>query len=152
MRHLPLLAVLTMSSGMVFAQNLPIKMGLWEKTVDVTNPMGKPMTTTAKSCVTPATWQRMVTNAQKPRDNCKIDTTKVASGYTFSASCAVGNGMTMEISGTSKITDSEHITSETHSVFTMNGQKRDTTIHATSRFLSSDCGNVKPDDPEPAGK
>lgn len=137
---------------MVFAQNLPIKMGLWEKTVDVTNPMGKPMTTTAKSCVTPATWQRMVTNAQKPRDNCKIDTTKVASGYTFSASCAVGNGMTMEISGTSKITDSEHITSETHSVFTMNGQKRDTTIHATSRFLSSDCGNVKPDDPEPAGK
>ena len=153
MRSLLLLSTLAVSSLAAFAQDPPpIKMGLWERTVETSGSFGKPSTDTIKSCVTPATWQRMVTNANRQRENCKIDTTKVSGGYTFSASCEVRPGMTVNVSGNAKFADSEHVVTESHTTFVMNGQKRESVTHATSHFLSSDCGNVKPADSDPSAK
>jgi hypothetical protein len=153
MRSFLLLSTFAISSVAAFAQDAPpIKMGLWERTIETTGSLGTPSTNTVRSCVTPATWQRMVTNANRQHDNCKIETTKVSGGYTFSASCPVRPGMTVDISGNAKFTDSEHIVSESHTAFNMNGQKRESNVQATSHFLSADCGSVKPADSEPSAK
>jgi hypothetical protein len=148
MRSIVITAVLTIGSASLLAQSAPIKMGLWEKTMVTSNGDGAPATMTAKSCITSEEWQRMVANAQKPHDGCKMNTVKSANGYTFNGTCNFPQGPTLEINGSQTIQDSEHIVSESHSTSTTNGKTRKTDSHSTSRFLSSSCGSVKPGDPE----
>lgn len=138
--------------GVVSAQDLPVKMGLWEFTSATTNPFGKTNTTTSTSCITPASWQRMLVDSSKPRENCKIDTKKIENGYTVNSTCTVAPGITAVVTGTSKVVDEEHIVSDSHSVITMNGQKQEGTNHTSRRFLAADCGNVKADTVEPSHK
>jgi hypothetical protein len=140
--------VLAMGSASLLAQNAPIKMGLWEKTMVTSNGDGAPATMKAKSCITPEEWQRMAANGQKPHDGCTMNTVKTANGYTFNGTCNIPQGPTLVINGSQTIQDSEHIVSESHSTSTTNGKTRKTDSHSTGRFLSSSCGSVKPGDPE----
>ena len=148
MRSIVMTAVLAIGSASLLAQSAPIKMGLWEKTMVTSNGDGAPATMKAKSCITREEWERMVANAQKPHDGCKVNTVKTANGYTFNGTCNFPQGPTLVINGSQTIQDSEHIVSESHSTSTTNGKTRKTDIHSTSRFLSSSCGSVKPGDPE----
>jgi hypothetical protein len=60
--------VLGLGCASLPAQNLPVKMGLWEKTIVSSTGEGSPTTVTAKSCLTPQVWQQMMANAQKPQN------------------------------------------------------------------------------------
>jgi hypothetical protein len=148
MRFLVMAAMFGLGSACLLAQSAPIKMGLWEKTMVTSNGDGAPATMRAKSCITPQAWQEMMASMQKPHDGCKINNVKTANGYSFNGTCNLPGGASMAISGTQTIPDSEHIVSESHSTSTSNGKTRKIDTHSTSRFLSSSCGSVKPDDPE----
>lgn len=148
MRKLTILAILAASSVIVFAQSPPIKMGLWQKEMVTTGGTTPDAPMKAKSCITPAEWQTMVENSQKPRDGCVTNKTKTANGYSFDTSCKMHDGTTMVANGTTAIQDSEHIVSDVHTSMTIKGQKRESTMHSTSHFLSADCGAVKPGEPE----
>jgi Protein of unknown function (DUF3617) len=148
MRSLVLIAALAGYSGMVFAQAAPVKMGLWEKRMTMDMGTGAPRQLVSKSCVTPETWQEMVGNMSKPREGCTVDNVKNAHGYTFNATCKTPNGGTMVTSGSTTIQDSQHIVSESHTVMTTNGQKREMVSKSTSSFLGADCGKINPNDPE----
>jgi hypothetical protein len=148
MRFMVITVVLAAGSASLMAQSAPIKMGLWEKTMVTSNGDGAPATMKAKSCITPEAWQEMVAQIQKPHDGCKMNTVKTGNGYTFSGTCNIPQGPTLVMNGSQTIQDSEHILSDSHSTSTSNGKTRKTDIHSVSRFLSSSCGSVKPDDPQ----
>jgi hypothetical protein len=120
MRSTMIAVVLGLGSASLLAQNLPVKMGLWEKTVVSSTGEGSPTTVTAKSCITAQVWQEMTANAQKPHDGCKMNTTKTTTGYTFNGTCSLG-GPPLIMSGSETIQDSEHIASESHSTTTIKG-------------------------------
>jgi hypothetical protein len=145
MRCMLIAVVLGLGCASLPAQNLPVKMGLWEKTIVSSTGEGSPTTVTAKSCLTPQVWQQMMANAQKPHDGCKMNMAKTANGYSFNGTCNVGQGSSLLISGSETIQDSEHIVSESHSSTTTNGKLRKIEVHSVSRFLSSSCGSVKPE-------
>ncbi len=148
MRSLLLIAVFIGSSGNLFAQAAPIKMGLWEKKMTMDMGTGTPRQLVSKSCITPESWQEMVGNMSKPHEGCKVDNVKNAHGYTFTATCNTPSGGTIVTRGSATIQDSQHIVSESHSTMSTNGQKREMESKSTSTFLGADCGKVKPDEPE----
>ncbi len=147
MRIVLLTAIAAVFCGGAFAQAPPIKMGLWEKNMTTDNGDGSPAILKSKSCVTPAEWQEMEKIFTKQREGCSIQTSKTAKGYTFNGTCNIGETQ-LVINGSTSIPDAEHIVSESHSVSTRNGQKRQTVSKSTSRWVSADCGKVKPGDPE----
>ena len=140
--------VLVMNACVLVAQAPPVKMGLWEKTLTLTGGPRGTMTLKAKNCITPDTWQEMVTNSTKPQPGCTINKAKTAKGYSFSGSCTISGGTTMEIKGSSSINDEEHITSDSHSTITRGGKITQSDTHSTSQFVSANCGAVKPGEPE----
>jgi hypothetical protein len=148
MRSLVLIAALAGYSGVVFAQAAPVKMGLWEKKMTLDMGTGTPQQLASKSCVTAATWQEMVGNMSKPREDCTVDKVKNARGYTFKATCKTPSGGTMVTSGSTTIQDSQHIVSESHTVMTANGKKREMVSKSTSTFLGADCGKITSNNPE----
>src|ERR1700689_2425427 len=148
MRSLVLILVLAGYSGIVFAQAAPVKLGLWEKKMTMDLGTGGPRQINPKSCETPESWQDMVGNPSKPHEGCTVDRVKNAHGYTFTSTCKTPNGTTMVTSGSETIQDSQHIVSESHTVMTENGQKRQMEVKSTSSFLSADCGKIKPGEPE----
>lgn len=147
MRVLTLMALVMVSCGAAVAQQAPIKMGLWEKTMNTSDGHGAPAVMKSKSCITPAYWQEMVGNATKQQPGCSIQTQKTAKGYSFNGTCTTSR-TSVALSGSTTITDAEHIVSESHSTSTRNGEKHETEIHSTSRWLGADCGKIKPGDPE----
>jgi hypothetical protein len=147
MRSLMITAVLAAGSASLLAQSAPIKMGLWEKTIVSSIGDGAPSTMKAQSCITPEAWQRMVAAIQKPHDGCKMNTVKTGNSYTFSGTCNI-QGSSLVMNGSETIQDPEHIVAESHSTTTMNGKTRKLETRSTSKYLSSSCGSVKPDDPE----
>jgi hypothetical protein len=146
------IAALAGCSNILFAQAPPIKMGLWEKTMTMDMGTGTPRKIAAKSCVSPATWQEMAGNMSKQQEGCTINNVKNAHGYTFTATCKTPGGGTMVTNGSETIQDSEHISSQSHSVMTTGAQKREMDSKSTSTFLGSDCGKVKPGEPETEDK
>jgi hypothetical protein len=148
MRSLVLIAALAGCSGILFAQAAPVKMGLWEKKMTMDTGTGTPRQLVSKSCITPKSWQEMAGNISKPHEGCTVDNVKNAHGYTFTATCKIPSGGTMVTSGSTTIQDSQHIVSEFHTMMTTNGQKREMESKSTSTFLSADCGEIKPREPE----
>jgi Protein of unknown function (DUF3617) len=144
MRSILILATLATSSAMLLAQAAPIKMGLWEKKMVTSNGTGSPTTMTANSCINPAAWQEMVAQLSKQHEGCTMNNVKKAHGYSFTGSCTLPYGTTMDINGSLTIQDDQHIVSESHSTTTANGNKRPIDSHSTSTFLSADCGHIKP--------
>jgi Protein of unknown function (DUF3617) len=148
MRSFVLIAALAGCSGVLFAQSAPIKMGLWEKKMTMDMGTGTPTKIAAKSCITPETWREMVGSMSKQHEGCTVDNVKNAHGYTFTATCKTPNGGTMVTNGSATFQDSQHIVAESHTIMTMNGQKRKMDSKSTSSFLGADCGNIKPGEPE----
>ena len=148
MRSKVMMAVIAVGSVTVLAQSAPIKMGLWEKTIVSSHGDGAPTTMKAKSCITAEAWQKMSASLQHPHDGCNMNVVKTGNSYTFNGTCNIGHDSPMTITGSETIQDSEHIVSETHSTTTMNGTPRKFETRSTSRFLSSSCGSITPDDPE----
>lgn len=148
MRSFVLIAALAGSSGILFAQSVPVKMGLWEKKMTMDMGTGTPTQIASKSCITAEAWQEMVGNMSKPHQGCTVDYSKNSNGYRFTATCNPPGGGTIVTRGTTTIQDSQHIVSESHSTMTTNGQKREMESKSTSTFLSPDCGKIKPDEPE----
>ncbi len=151
MRSLVLIAALAGSSGIMFAQVAPIKMGLWEKKMTMDMGTGAPRQIASKSCITPESWQEMVGNMSKPHEGCTVDNVKNARGYTFTATCKTPGGGTMVTRGSETIQDPQHIIAESHSTMTTNGQKREMESKSTSTYLGADCGRIKPGEPEMEG-
>ena len=149
MRFKLMLPLLTVGSGILLAQSAPIKMGLWEKTI-VTTGQGGPATMKARSCITPATWEQMLANASKQHKGCTLNNSKTANGYSFSGTCTMPHG-SMVLKGSSTISDSEHIVSDSHTTTTVDGKVHEIDSHATSHFVSASCGTVKPGEPEIEG-
>jgi len=148
MRSLVLIAALAGSSGVMFAQAAPVKMGLWEKKMTMDMGTGTPRQLVSKSCITPESWQEMVGNMSKPREGCTVDNVKNDHGYSFTAACKTSSGGTMVTRGSETIQDSQHIVAESHTMMTTNGQKREMESKSTSTFLDADCGQIKPGKPE----
>jgi hypothetical protein len=136
-----------MSSGVLLAQSAPIKMGLWEKKMVMSGGGGAPETLTAKDCITLATWEQMLANASKQHAGCTINNVKTAHGYAFSGTC-VSAHVNSSFKGSTTIQDSEHIVSDMYMSMNMKGQTRQSDSDSTSRYLGSDCGAIKPGDPE----
>jgi hypothetical protein len=146
MRSFVLLVMMAASGVVAGAQQVPnIKMGLWEKTLSATGPGGRAISSTTKSCINQAEYKKMIDNVQKPRPECTTKLTQVSNGYTFTSNCTV-NGTVMAITGSTTFPDATHIVSDSHSVTTRNGTKSENNMHSTSRWLSADCGNIKPGD------
>ena len=146
MKILMMMAFLSVSLGAAMAQQPPIKMGLWEKNMTMNSSALGSRTIKSRSCITPAEWQELVGNVNKQQTpGCSIQVNKTAKGYSFNGTCENGQ---MVLSGSSTITDAEHIVAESHSTTTRNGQKRQNDTHSTSRWISADCGKIKPGDPE----
>jgi len=131
----------------MLSEEPPIKMGLWEKTSVTSSAAGEPDTLVSKTCITPEGWQKMLANISKPRPNCNMDVQHHGQSYTFKGTCNTAH-TSMTLDGSENIRDSEHIVSDSHSVITIGGQKRESKTHSTSRFLSASCGKISPDDPE----
>ena len=148
MRSMMITAIVALSSATLFAQSLPVKMGLWEKTLVTSNGDGAPATMKARSCITPQEWQQMMATMLHPHDGCNLKTMKTGNTYTFDGTCNIPPGAPLVISGSETIQDSEHIVSESHSTTTMNGKPRKIDSQSSSRFVSSSCGSVKPGDPD----
>jgi hypothetical protein len=148
MRSLVLIAALAGCSAIMFAQDAPVKMGLWEKKMTMDMGTGTPRQIASKSCITPESWQEMVGNMSKPREGCTVDNVKNPHGYSFTATCKTPDGATMVTRGSETIQDSAHIVSESHTMMTTNGQKREMESKSTSTFLGADCGKIKPGEPE----
>jgi hypothetical protein len=150
-RSLLYLAI-ALCSGTVLCQTAaplpPVKMGLWEKKIVTTGASPEPMTMTAKSCVTPETWQQMATNAMKSHPGCTMKTTPAPHGFSFNATCTLDHGVSMNVTGSSNIQDSTHIVAQSHSTSTVNGKTREMDTQSTSTFVSPDCGKIKPGEPE----
>jgi Protein of unknown function (DUF3617) len=135
---------------------MPIKPGLWESTVtmDMGMPGGaKPMT--RQVCYSASMTMDQYMNQllkQTPGIQCTMSNRiATAHGVTLDQTC-VGTvaGGTMKTSGhiVLEFPDSEHVSAKTHSTMsgTMQGKPMDMTMDMTSsaKFISSDCGNVKP--------
>ncbi len=157
MKHALLLVALALCCGTALTLNAqsaapsadpPIKLGLWEKKIVTSGGSTGPSTMTARSCVTKETWQQMAANAMKQRPGCTMKSSPAPHGFTFNATCTLDRGITMNVSGSSTVQDSTHIVSDSHSTTTFNGQTRVMDSRSTSTFVGSDCGSVKPGEPE----
>jgi Protein of unknown function (DUF3617) len=147
----------------------PVKMGLWETTVttqmtgmqlppDVVEKLkqmgrdvpGAPHTTVTQGCLTPEEWQKGIEDMNKPR-NSDCVTTKHGDdmrSISFDVSCKTQGGT---ISGhwEMHVVDDEHGHGEGHMKSDQtgpNGQSFEASSTMDTRYLSADCGDVKPGD------
>ncbi|MFP5230122.1 MAG: DUF3617 domain-containing protein [Acidobacteriota bacterium] len=138
----------------------PIKMGLWQSEVTTSvagapnTPMGQAMggagrTTVTQGCLTPESWARDIQGAQQrqhaadcTQSNFQQDTHKV----TFDEVCSNQGGYSTNVHFEMLIDDTED--AHGHADVKTSGPAfpQGMTMHMTmkTKFLSSDCGSVKP--------
>ena len=151
----------------------PVKMGLWETSVtsqitglqlppqviEKLKQMGRPIpgsaphTTVTQSCLTPAEWQKDMENMNKPKSSdCDAQKREDSpTKYTFDMSCKTERGMTMQGHWEMDVLDSEHAHGSGHMASDQpgpNGQTFSVTMTLDSKYLDSDCGDVKPGEPK----
>ncbi len=147
--RVPMLAAATaLISAIVFAQAPPVKMGLWEKKMVTDNGDGSPANLTAKSCLTPKTWQKAMGRQARTVSGCTIKYVNNAHGFSYSGNCDMDGGLSLVMNGSATYQDSEHVVTEGHSTSTFRGKKTEITSHSASHFISASCGNITPDNPE----
>ena len=110
---------------------------------------GKPTTVTTKSCAAQATsMDGLMSQAQQKNTKCTFtNQTQTASGASFDVSCISQQG-TASGHAQFQMADSEHVTGSMH--MTVDATGRGGAMHMTidnsitSKYLSADCGSVKP--------
>ncbi len=157
MRVARLACILFSSAAFAMQGAPPIRMGLWEMTNISTmtatgkmadamaqsgQPMGKSTTQTMKLCFTADTWQNAL--AHQARAGCtRSNVVSTSDKYALTLTCSFG-GNTMTTTVVNFIDSPEHLHGTVHLV--SNSPSGDMTSDGTGtgKFLSSDCGDVKP--------
>ncbi len=174
MRKMVLSGLVVAAGQLAWAQSAPpIKMGLWQNTATVTTTMHlppemaaqmnapggamamPPRTVETKTCHTAADWEKSFANSQAR--NCTI-TNKLmtAKGMSLDLTCTEP-GQGKAVAHMDAVFDSpEQVHSTMHMTFVQDsaaqhGAGTSTTmdVKSESRYLSADCGNVKPMDVQP---
>jgi hypothetical protein len=135
----------------------PMKMGLWQTEVSVQMngmPNGAgvpPRTITTQSCMTPDTWKDSLQNAQNrqhnPAANCTTSNVQQDSHhYSADMVCSGNQGFTTTIHVDMQFDSDESMHGTTAATFGGGGAAQGMSMNSTikSKFLSSDCGDVKP--------
>jgi hypothetical protein len=135
----------------------PMKMGLWQSDVSVQMsgmPNGAsmpPRTLTSQTCMTPDTWKDSLRSMQNRRPNSPVNCTtsnveQDGHHYTADVQCTAQQGFTTSVHVDMQFDSDESM----HGTTTMNmggpnapsGMQMTSTVK--SKFLSSDCGDIKP--------
>lgn len=128
----------------------PVKMGLWQSSVTISAGMGPAgRTSTSESCYTPDTWkqnmQRMQSRGQKL--NCTTSNFQQDSHQiTFDGQCAMDQGMNVNYH-IQMFLDSDsavHGTTTSKVSGPMFPQGMTVSSAISSKFISPDCGALKP--------
>lgn len=125
-------------------QTLPIKEGLWENIVydDDGTPSVRIL-----NCVTQKSIAEMLTKAGT-HPGCKVANQNITSrGMTVDISCSHQDVQT-SVHQVLELVDSEHARNTTTMKMVYKGKSSDSTTKSSGRFVKSDCGKVKPDDPQ----
>jgi hypothetical protein len=149
--------ILCSSAAFAFQGVPPIKMGLWEMTNVSTmtatgkmadamaqsgQPMGKPTTQSMKLCLTEDTWQKALAN--EARAGCvKSNVVMTSQKYALTMTCTVG-GNTVVANVVNLIDSPTQIHGTVHLVSNSSMGQMTSDGTGTGKFLSSDCGDVKP--------
>jgi hypothetical protein len=127
-----------------FGQTLPIKEGLWESTAY--NDDGTP-SVRVLNCVTQKTFAEALTKAGS-RPGCKVASQDITShSMTVDISCSHQNVQT-SVHQVLELVDSEHTRGTTTMKMVNKGKSSESTTKSSGHFVKSDCGTVKPDDPQ----
>jgi hypothetical protein len=117
---------------------------------------GTPVSTTRQVCISPQTTVDSMMNRaqQSPGMSCAVSNkTQTASGMSFDITCT---GTTGNAKGHTDVhtTDDDNVTSTSHITIaaTAQGHSMNSTVDTTTtaKFVSADCGDVKPWTPPPA--
>jgi len=135
----------------------PIKMGLWQSSVTVNAsgmgaPGGHPITN--QSCYTPESWKQAMQQMQSRQQKMTCTTSNLQQDshkMSFDGQCSADQGMTVSYH-VEMFLDSDEAMHGTSSV-KMSGpqfpQGMSMSSAITSKFISSDCGAVKPGESKP---
>lgn len=136
----------------------PVKMGLWQSTVTsqmsgMPNmpagiPASKPIV--SQSCMTADDWQKGMTQMQQDLQREKMQCSNVklqhnGNQYLFDEQCGA-NGYNTTIHIEWNIDDQENMHGSSNAQISGAGMPAGMTMHGTmtSKYLSSDCGSIKP--------
>jgi len=135
----------------------PFKMGLWEITTTSTTkvsgkmaeamqkmgqPVGAPTTQTMKLCYTTETWERALSGQMRP--GCtRSNVVSTAQKYSLTLTCNRGAN-TMAADTTTFFDSSTQLHGTTHIVSNSPDGAMNVDGTSTAKFLSADCGDVKP--------
>lgn len=135
----------------------PMKMGLWQAEVTVQMsgmPNGMtipPRTMVSQSCLTPETWKDSLHNMQNRQRNmaAKCTTANVQQDghhYTADVQCSAQQGFTTSIHVDMQFDSDESMHGSTSMVMSGGNAAPGMSMSSTikSKFMSSDCGDVKP--------
>lgn len=145
----------------------PIKMGLWQSSVTVNmsgmpaNPnmpagAGGSMTHVNQSCMTPDSWKDAFRNMQQRRQqaaaNCStMNVSQDSHQVIFDMNCSSEQGFTSNVHVQMNLDSEEAM--HGNATVKMSGpnfpQGMSMTSVITSKFMSSDCGDVKPGESKP---
>jgi hypothetical protein len=153
---LPLLLSLAALAAAQTPTPSPMKMGLWQSdvTVQMTGmPNGvsvPPRTVTTQSCMTPDTWKDALRNMNH-RPNSPVDCTQSnvqqdGHHYVYDGTCTTQQGMSMTIHVDMQFDSDESMHGATSATMTGPNVPPGMAMNSTvkSKFLGSDCGDVKP--------
>jgi hypothetical protein len=124
----------------------PIKTGLWEEVTTVKRDPIPARTMTTRICLTSADLERVDQRASQmgKNKNCKLENYKHSDRSTSSDWACSAKNVSMHGHGEVVYDDSTHFRVSTAQQTTAGGRVINTTLTSQSRWLSSDCGNVKP--------
>ncbi|HEY1499178.1 MAG TPA: DUF3617 domain-containing protein [Acidobacteriaceae bacterium] len=133
----------------------PVKMGLWQSTINVKPGMGPAgAAVTNQSCYTPDSWKQSMQSIQSRQPNTNCSTSNLhqdAHQLSFDVTCAADQGYTISYH-VEMFLDSDtamhgSTTGKMSGPAFPQGMTMGSTI--TSKFLSSDCGSIKPGESKP---
>jgi Protein of unknown function (DUF3617) len=124
----------------------PIKTGLWEEVTTVKRDPAPARTLTTRICLTPADLDRVDQRVSQMGNNksCKLENFKHSDHSTSSDWACAAKDVTMHGHGEVVYDDSTHFHVSTAQQTIVGGRVMNTTLTSQSRWLSAECGNVKP--------
>jgi len=157
MRVARIVCVLFSSAAFAMQANPPMKMGLWEMTSTSTmkatgkmadamsrsgQAMGTPTTQSMKMCLTQENWQKAVSGQMHP--GCtESNVVKTAQKYSLTLTCSRGSS-TMTTESVTFLDSPVQMHGTIHLVSNSQNGQMVTDGTSTAKFLSSDCGDIKP--------
>ena len=158
---LPLLASFAALAAAQTVEAPPIKMGLWQSEVTTTmqgvpdspmsHAMGSGRTTVTQGCLTPDTWKKDIQGMQQHMRNtdCTMSNFEQdAHHVSFDEACTAGSqpGYSNNVHFEMLIDDTENAHGHADMKMTGPAFPDGMTMHTAmkSKYLSSDCGDVKP--------